>query len=186
LTTTPLPLSHVRRVSWLLALAGGLIILDQATKALAIQWFMGEPALVYLGGLFRFTYAENQGAFLSLGRGLSDGLRFGLLTGLNGVILAVVLYVICRRPGLRTGVALALSLIFAGGLGNLIDRVFRDGIVVDFMNIDLGFSVGPVPMRTGVFNVADLAIMGGLFLLLGLELLPWGRKEDADAASETG
>jgi len=163
-------------LSWLLGLAGALVVLDQATKALAIEWFRGEPAIVFLEGFFRFTYAENRGAFLSLGGGLSEGMRFWLLTGLNGVILTAVLVVICRQPQMRLGVALALTLIFAGGVGNLIDRLLRGGIVVDFMNFDLGFSLGPIPMRTGVFNVADLAIMGGLFLLIGLEFLPRRRK----------
>ncbi len=172
------PTRPIQRLSWLLGLAGALVILDQATKALAIQWLEGEPSIVFLHGFFRFTYAENRGAFLSLGRSLSEGMRFWVLTGLNGVILATVLVVICRRPQMRMGVALALTLIFSGGVGNLIDRLFRDGIVVDFMNIDLMFAIGRLPMRTGVFNVADLAIMGGLFLLITLEFLPLPDKRE--------
>ncbi|EGG2015176.1 hypothetical protein IDB22_004597, partial [Salmonella enterica subsp. enterica serovar Infantis] len=48
-------------------------------------------------------------------------------------------------------------LMLSGGLGNLYDRVLNEGRVVDFMLLQIG------PLRTGVFNVADVAIMAGLF-----------------------
>lgn len=48
-------------------------------------------------------------------------------------------------------------LILAGGFGNLYDRAINDGRVVDFMLLQLG------PLQTGIFNVADIAIMAGLF-----------------------
>ena len=50
------------------------------------------------------------------------------------------------------------ALIIGGGLGNLIDRILNQGAVIDFMNIGIG------PIRTGVFNVADLAILAGIFI----------------------
>jgi signal peptidase II len=53
-----------------------------------------------------------------------------------------------------------MVLIAAGGMGNLVDRVLREGRVIDFMNLGLG------PVRTGIFNVADVQIMVGLGLLL--------------------
>jgi signal peptidase II len=61
-------------------------------------------------------------------------------------------------------VILAIFLFFAGGLSNLIDRLTLGGYVVDFMNIGIG------PVRTGIFNVADMFVMagGGLFILQGL------------------
>ena len=60
--------------------------------------------------------------------------------------------------------ALGLALLIAGGLGNLLDRVARPGgRVVDFAQ--LGLQLGPIDLRTGVFNVADLAIVGGAALL---------------------
>ena len=65
--------------------------------------------------------------------------------------------VLLRRP-LTRGVALGLALLIAGGAGNLIDRVARPGgRVVDFAQ--LGVRLGPLDARTGVFNVADLAIV---------------------------
>jgi signal peptidase II len=47
-----------------------------------------------------------------------------------------------------------------GGLGNLIDRITNEGRVVDFVSLGLG------PVRTGFFNVADVAVLAGAMLLL--------------------
>jgi signal peptidase II len=54
----------------------------------------------------------------------------------------------------------SLSLICGGGFGNLIDRLRYDGYVMDFLNIGIG------PIRTGIFNVADVALMAGIALLV--------------------
>ena len=55
---------------------------------------------------------------------------------------------------------IALSFICAGGFSNLFDRIAYNGYVVDFFNIGIN------GLRTGIFNVADVAIMAGAFLLL--------------------
>jgi len=62
-----------------------------------------------------------------------------------------------------------LSLIVAGGLGNLMDRLLHHGAVIDFMNIDLG------GLRTGVFNIADVAIVvgAGMLIFLGFQKRGW-------------
>lgn len=147
-----------------------LVVLDQATKWLAIVHLRGRfgpvwsfPSSWYPGDLFHLVYAENTGAFLSLGSSLTDGLRFWLLTGLNVVILLVVVGILVLRRRLDFSRVLPLTLILSGGAGNLIDRLARDGRVVDFMNMGIG------GLRTGVFNVADVAIMAGLFTLLFAE-----------------
>ena len=60
----------------------------------------------------------------------------------------------------RLPIILAIALVVGGGLSNLIDRLVNEGRVVDFMQLGIG------PLRTGVFNVADVAIMGGLAVML--------------------
>jgi signal peptidase II len=55
---------------------------------------------------------------------------------------------------------LACGLVLSGGFSNLYDRITNNGGVVDFMNMGIG------GLRTGIFNVADMAIMAGVFLLL--------------------
>ncbi len=174
------------RLVLVIAVVLGFVALDQATKVIAIRTLAPENRVIafpdswYPNDLFRFQYAENKGAFLSLGSRLSDSARFWVLTGLNSVILVLVALYLLGKQRLHAGVTLALALILAGGVGNLIDRVFRDGVVIDFMN--LGIAAGPWSVRTGIFNIADLAIVGGLVLLVGLEiLLP---RTDREAAAE--
>ena len=60
--------------------------------------------------------------------------------------------------------AVAWSLVLSGGIGNLLDRLFHEGRVIDFMNIGIG------SLRTGIFNVADVCITIGISLLV-FELL---------------
>lgn len=151
-----------------------LVAADQVTKEIAIAHLKGKapicfPASWAPNDLFRFQYAENTGAFLSLGSRLADGPRFWLLTALNIVILAMVGVVLLLKRVLSLPAVLALSLVLSGGIGNIIDRLFRDGRVVDYMN--LGVSLGGWSLRTGIFNIADLAIVGGLLILVFQELL---------------
>jgi signal peptidase II len=68
-----------------------------------------------------------------------------------------------------TGLALATS----GGIGNLIDRITNEGRVIDFVSVGIG------PVRTGIFNVADMAIMAGVVLLLA------GMRRDEEEANGT-
>lgn len=164
------------RLLWILALILLVIALDHATKYIAIQTLAQDPGRIiafpakwYPHDLFRFQYAENTGAFLSLGSQLSDGARFWLLIGLNSVILAAVSIYLLIRPELSVTVTISLALLLAGGLGNLIDRIFRDGRVVDFMNLGIGYERWS--LRTGIFNIADLAIVFGLLMLIGFEIL---------------
>ncbi len=158
-----------RRLAVILTVLAASIACDRATKQVAEKSLAGVGRLSYLGDIFRFEYVENRGAFLSLGANLPDGMRGPLLTGGVAVVLLVVLAAAFLGRRSRAEVA-ALALLASGGLGNLWDRVARGGTVVDFMNLGIG------PVRTGIFNVADLAIMGGLAMLLLL-----GRRQRAPA-----
>ena len=132
---------------------------DQATKQLAVQQLRGTPPLSFMQDIVRLQYAENQGAFLGLGNSLSPELRFWLLTVATAVLLlglAIFLIVQWKMPRLSF---IALSCVLAGGLGNMIDRLVHDGSVIDFLNLGLG------SLRTGIFNIADIAITGGVVLL---------------------
>ena len=132
---------------------------DQATKQIAAQQLRGTPPLSFMQDLVRLHYAENQGAFLGLGASLSPELRFWLLTvATAGLLLglAIFLSVQWKMPRLSF---IALSWVLAGGLGNMIDRLIHDGRVIDFLNLGLG------SLRTGIFNIADIAITGGVVLL---------------------
>jgi len=95
-----------------------------------------------------------------LGSTLSPETRFWLFTVLNGGILLALAYWIMGNTLLIRTEFIAFTLILAGGLGNQIDRMMNQGQVVDFINVGIG------PIRTGIFNVADMAISLGLVLML--------------------
>lgn len=133
---------------------------DQATKILAAQHLIRGEVHSYLFDTVRIVYAENTGAFLGLGGHLSSEARFWVFVVLVGLfLLGLLAYTLVGRELTRPAVA-ALALLFAGGLSNFYDRLVNNGSVIDFINLGLG------PLRTGIFNVADVAIMLGLFMLI--------------------
>jgi signal peptidase II len=136
---------------------------DQASKRVAAEILKGAETLSYWGGMVRLTYAENSGAFLGLGGGWPEPLRWLAFTGAALVVVAAsLMWVVSqtREPRHQSLAVWAMVLVAAGGAGNLVDRLVRDGRVIDFMNLGLG------SVRTGIFNVADVQIMIGLGLLL--------------------
>ncbi len=152
---------HRRR--WLLfgVLVAAGILLDQGSKALARAYLTDRPPLTLLSGLVRLEYAENPGAFLGLGASLPPELRvllFGVFASL--LLVGMILYLL-TTPEISSPELIAGSLVVSGGLGNLIDRALYQGRVIDFLHFDFGL------VRTGILNVADLAItFGALWLLL--------------------
>ncbi len=162
----------MRRKPTIAAIAAASLISDQLTKIAAIAWIKGTFPQNYLGGIFRIEYAENPGAFLSLGASLNPTLRFWMLTVLVGVFLGACIYYLWTQPKMGRFSTLGYALIAGGGMSNLGDRLFRDGgRVIDFLNLGVG------SLRTGVFNLADVYIMGGVALLLWVSFrnkdLPW-------------
>lgn len=141
---------------------------DQATKYLASRSLPRTETFHFLGDSLRLRYTENPGAFLSLGERLPGEWRYLLLTLLVGVVLVGLFVYLLRGKSGDARTTTALALILGGGVGNLIDRLAHHGRVVDFLNVGIG------PLRTGIFNVADLAITCGV-LWLGLAALR-GRK----------
>jgi signal peptidase II len=133
---------------------------DRVTKHLATTNLAGVSGFSYFGDTVRLQYAENTGAFLSLGENLPDWLRTGVfVVGVGALLVTVaVLAVMYRWSG---GLLFGAALMWAGGVSNLVDRVLR-GHVVDFINVGVG------PVRSGIFNVADLSIMAGVALILFL------------------
>jgi signal peptidase II len=142
----------------LLILVVSTIGCDRVTKHLATMNLAGTPPQSYFADTVRLEYSENSGAFLSLGAELPTWVRktiFTLGVGLTLTLLAVV--------GLKrywTGSPfVGAALMWAGGTSNLIDRAAH-GSVVDFINVGVG------SLRTGIFNIADLAIVLGFALVV--------------------
>lgn len=145
----------------LIVLVAFILAVDQYTKHLArlLRWTTRS-----LGPL-TLMYTENRGAFLSLGEQLPPHIRAWLLDGVVAIgLIALGIYLI-RKPDLP------LSLVFAGGAGNLIDRLRFGGRVTDFLYLHAG------PLHTGVFNVADMSITAGAVWML----LTWSLQREQSA-----
>jgi len=153
------------------ALVVFLIVLDLWVKILAVDYLIGAPGFSYLGGFIVVEYAENRGAFLSLGANLSETARLWIFVVGVIFILGFCLYSLIQSAASRT-MTLAFALVISGGIGNLIDRI-KQGYVVDYVH--MGFT----SVRTGVFNVADVAISAGLIWLIYLQYKAEPPKENA-------
>ena len=105
---------------------------DQATKAVAKQYLAPAALWSFAGDTFRLQYAENSGAFLSLGASLPDPWRHLVLTVLVGIFLLGLLVYLLFSRSLPSAAIICLALVFAGGISNLIDRIAYDGRVIDF------------------------------------------------------
>jgi len=155
-----------RASRWLIIVPMALVLVsaDQITKVIAIHTLRGEPPIIFIGDLFRLQFAWNTGAFLSLGSTLPDAWRSLVITGLNVAILAGVLGFLLFKRQINPIFVWALGLILSGGIGNLIDRIIYNGRVADFLNVGIG------GLRSGIFNIADLAIVAGLLLVIYAEV----------------
>lgn len=167
------------RLAWL---AAGVLVLDQATK-LAVRLNM-EPGLhgsiPLIGDWLKLTFTEN------------PGMAFGITFGPKGLITAfsiiatmlIVFYAVRIRKGYLP-YRVSLVVILAGAIGNIIDRLFYGmlfdygeffgGRVVDFIHFDIwrGFVSPDLPLLGGtylalfpIFNVSDIAIVGGVVGIL--------------------
>lgn len=147
----------ITRLHWLAAvlLVTACVGCDQMTKRLATSALRGAPPRTYCSGLVRLEYALNPGGFLSLGSRLPAQVRPWIFVGINSIIMAALLTYLCVRRNLTAVQRVALLLALAGGIGNLIDRVTNQGLVIDFLCVGYG------PLRTGIFNVADMAVTFG-------------------------
>jgi signal peptidase II len=139
---------------------------DQISKGAVRHYLVPGESHSFLHDIFRLVLAENAGAFLSLGAALPEHARTVIFTGVVGLlsIAALLAALLVRRLG--PWQVMALALIAAGGCGNWIDRLTNGGRVTDFLNVGIG------PLRTGIFNVADMALMVGVTLFLLVALPP--------------
>jgi signal peptidase II len=132
---------------------GATIGCDRVTKHVAATTLSEASSQSFLADTFRLEYVENTGAFLGLGAGWPPRVRTAVFSVGNGLLLLAVAVVATRSRWSRRSLV-GVALFVAGGASNLVDRITY-GMVIDFMNVGVG------PVRTGIFNVADIAIMLG-------------------------
>jgi len=150
-----------------------IVIADIITKAIALKMLPPYAPQRVAGDALRLTLVRNQGAAFGLYLGEYSRYIFMVLT-IGALVILWRLYQSTREGDLpRT---LAVALVCAGAIGNLIDRIRWQEGVVDF--IDVGFR----DMRWPTFNVADMAVSTGAFLLAWVL---WG-DDRAERARATG
>ena len=147
---------------------------DQLIKYWAIQELkpVGTMPFLHIGDkkILDLTYLENNGAVFSS----FAGMRW-LLVGTTVVLMAFCAYWLVRHGKKSKLMTVSLTLILGGGLGNLIDRLFRGGLVVDYFEVKL--------FRFAVFNFADCCVVVGviLFAVYFLFIEPKLSKKDETA-----
>lgn len=138
---------------------------DQVTKSIVRSVLPTTEPWSYLSDTLRLQLVYNRGAFLSLGSSLPEAWRQGIFTiGAGLLLLGALTYAFLHKPG-RPSIVLAFALFSAGGVSNLFDRLAHGGLVVDFINIGVG------SVRTGIFNIADIVIIVGVFVFVTATLL---------------
>lgn len=143
-------------ISYILAFLCGVAVLvaDQITKYYIVSNFEIGGTAEFLKGFIDIIYINNKGG------------AWGILNGYTWALLSItaIVMVICFTLLLKLGrknkiLFWAITLVLFGGIGNMIDRIFRDGNVVDFLHFEF-WPTFPI------FNVADCAVVVGAGLLI--------------------
>ncbi|MDL2218873.1 signal peptidase II [Ruminococcaceae bacterium OttesenSCG-928-O06] len=151
-----------------------LVAVDQILKLLAARYLAPVGSAPLIPGIIGLKYVENRGAAFNI----LDGMQ-GLLIVVTGAALLFGAWLLLfRRPKDKLEYT-AILLLFAGGVGNLIDRIAR-GYVVDYLNL--------LFMRFAVFNFADCLVCIGFALLVVAVFRAEGRaqKQKKLAAAQAG
>jgi signal peptidase II len=152
---------------------------DQTTKYMATSALESMEVHSYFNDFVRLQYAENPGGMLSFGAELPESVRFWFLTVFVGlVLLGILIYLLVNRH-ISVVQTVALTCIVAGGFSNLLDRLLHEGHVIDFLNIGVG------TIRTAIFNLADVVILLGAFLLLIASAKPQSKQPIDHGAHQT-
>ncbi len=132
---------------------------DQISKSIVRSSIIPDEQIRLFDNRIMLTRVENAGAFLSIGNSLSDELRFLLLVLIPVIILSAAVVLLFVRNDLSRSLFVGLAFVVGGGIGNIYDRAIH-GSVTDFLHLDFYL------FKTGVFNLADVSIMTGVFVVL--------------------
>ena len=138
------------------------LFLDQWSKYLAISFLKGANNLSFFGGWVRFIYAENKGAWGSLGSNWSLLERVFVFKTLPVLITVALFYYIFFKEKDRIFFYL-FSFVFTGAIGNIVDRIHLD-YVVDFILLGKG------ALSTHIFNIADVYITIAVIIMFFYEI----------------
>jgi len=136
------------------------IIIDQISKIIVRNNLESYIEHNIIGNIFSLVKIENTGAFLGMGSELSEFPRILLLIVLPIIVLiSITIYAYIDKSPDKISV-IGFSLIIGGGISNIFDRIVL-GSVTDFLFINFGGI-----FKTGIFNIADICVTIGMFLIL--------------------
>ncbi len=135
------------------------VLADQITKSLVARFIPLYGSRVVIPGFFNLAHIHNRGAIFGFFSQAGGGFVRLTLTAASFLALGLVVYYFIKTPASERFMKFALTLILAGALGNLIDRIF-EGYVVDFIDLHAGRHHWPF------FNLADSSITIGAILLI--------------------
>ena len=136
---------------------------DQISKDLVRKNVNSSDYIQVIGDNFIMTNVENTGAMLGFGNNFPPIIKNIFLKALPILVLFVLLFRILQKEHMNIWLIIAFAFVIGGGVGNLIDRIAY-GSVTDFFHIKLGV------LKTGIFNMADVSVTLGAFLILFLAL----------------
>lgn len=142
----------------IIALTSILILIDQISKYFAVKHLKGKRPYVIIKNFFQFSYVENRGAAFGI---LQHRREFFIIITLV-IILFLTFYLVKHINTMNTLCIISFSLLIAGSIGNLIDRI-RMGYVVDFISFKLFYGY-----NFPVFNMADIFIVTSTILIVFL------------------
>ncbi len=142
-------------MSFVLAIITAAVFLaaDQITKYIVMTNMELGQSIDFIDGLLDFTYIHNDGGAW----GMLGGSRWFLI-GFTAVIMVVLVILLIKNGRKNKLFFWAGTLIVSGGIGNMIDRIFRGGEVVDFLHATF--------INFPIFNIADCAVVIGAGLLI--------------------
>ena len=168
-----------------ITLAIVIIALDQITKLLVVRFIpYGTVGAAYFGDFLRLIHISNTGVAFSFGANWSETLRHILFAAVPVVVIAIVVGVYFRNNDFTKLQRWAIMGIVGGGIGNLIDRIFRAEGVVDFIDVKFYGLFGLE--RWPTFNVADAAVVvcGILLFVSFIITFVKDKKEEKTEVSE--
>ncbi len=153
-----------------LFLSAVLVLADQLIKAAVQRWLMPVGDFPLIDGVLHFTYLENRG----MAFGMMQGQRW-LLIWVTAIVLLVLIAAVMMGKIKKPATLFTVAVIIGGGVGNLIDRIYK-GYVVDFIYVKI--------VDFAIFNFADICVTCGTAVLLLILLRETVQEEKAAKAQK--
>ncbi|MEO8475358.1 MAG: signal peptidase II [Chryseolinea sp.] len=147
------------RTSLIIIILAVNVSCDQISKSIVRERIEYHDQISLLRGHLTLMKVENTGAFLSAGNNLPQPIKLIFLGIIPLAAMAIALVYVFTKERLSVVRVAGICFLIGGGIGNIADRMIY-GSVTDFLHLRLGV------LQTGIFNLADVSIMTGIFLIL--------------------